>query len=136
MKIADTNSRQAFDYLRDNNAEALLDAFHYAMAHFKEGLESPSHLVRRRASDKSFAVVRAYMQLVNMMCGDEPFAVVDSNEQASRGVSVREWAARHQQARVNLGEPLSRLNPISEEMVQILALLEDADLDEDEGDEG
>lgn len=127
MTINDNDSRQAFEYLRDNNASALLDAFHYAMAHFKAGLESPSHLVRRRASEKSFPVVRAYMQLVNMLQGDDPFTVVDSQDQASREAEVRQWAESHQQNLVNLGVAPGKLNPIPEEMAQILAILEEAE---------
>lgn len=135
MAITDNDSRQAFEYLRYNNANALLDAFHYAMAHMKESFESPSHLVRRRASDKSFPVVRAYMQLVNMLNGNEPFAVWDSKDQVSREAEVRQWAKDHQQGLINLGVAPGKLNPIPEEMAQVLALLADPDLDHSDEEE-
>ena len=40
---------------------------------------------------------------------------------------MRQWAESHQQNLVNLGVAPGKLNPIPEEMAQILALLEEAE---------
>lgn len=72
MKITEENARKAFDFLRDENAQALLSTFHYAMVYFERALASDHPRVRQQGGDNVYPTVRAYIQLINMLLGDEP----------------------------------------------------------------
>lgn len=122
--ITPQTQQEAFTYLQEENAEALMDAFRYALIYLARSVEeSDSRLVKQRAEGKLRMVAKAQIQLINMLVGADPTQLPDEKTMSERGKAVHAWALQHQQDAWNAFLPSNPLNQVPEAYRTIIKIL-------------